>query len=317
MDEIHSPLPPETTEVIYGNENIQRKVLDGFSWVKKSLDGCTESDELAMNVIYDAIWIGFVGLKKKGVKLRSVTEVTPDNISYVKKSMELFEMRHTPGLRSNFGIADKRECLLHSVSHQDQPLSHAIHTNAKALVEAQCFLFETLWKNAIPAEEKIKEIEEDMKPPFTETLRDPSQIQEVVFDLVTSAKQEVLMLLYSNTAIGNIFLKGGHEDVAQKNATIVQGQNNGHEIKLRIIASQEIYKQIEKSMIRKKEKAGRGGLLGAQKLEIHLVDTIQQQQQQHLQNKISFLVVDSKVCIVEEERRPRDNNPNEVTSWAT
>ncbi len=70
-------------------------------------------------------------------------------------------------------------------------------------------------------------------------------------------------------------------------------------------------------MIRKKEKAGRGGLLGAQKLEIHLVDTIQQQQQQHLQNKISFLVVDSKVCIVEEERRPRDNNSNEVTSWAT
>jgi hypothetical protein len=90
----------------------------------------------------------------------------------------------------------------------------------------------------------------------------------------------------------------------------------GPEIKLRIIASQEIYKQIEKSMIRKKEKAGRGGLLGAQKLEILLVDTIQQQKQR-LQNKISFLVIDSKVCIVEEERRPRDNNSNEVTSWAT
>jgi hypothetical protein len=55
-----------------------------------------------------------------------------------------------------------------------------------------------------------------------------------------------------------------------------------------------------------------GGLLGAQKLEIHLVDTIQQQQR--LQNKISFLVVDSKVCIVEEELRAKDNNSKEVTS---
>jgi len=26
---------------LYGNENIQR-VLEGFSWVKESLDGCTD-----------------------------------------------------------------------------------------------------------------------------------------------------------------------------------------------------------------------------------------------------------------------------------
>jgi hypothetical protein len=70
-------------------------------------------------------------------------------------------------------------------------------------------------------------------------------------------------------------------------------------------------------MVRKKEeeKAGRGGLLGAQKLEILLVDTIQQQKQR-LQNKISFLVIDSKVCIVEEERR-KANNFKEVASLAT
>ena len=37
-------------------------------------------------------------LKKKGVRLREVTEVTPDNTSYVKKIMEPSEVR------SNFGI---------------------------------------------------------------------------------------------------------------------------------------------------------------------------------------------------------------------
>ena len=209
-------------------------------------------------------------------------------------------------------------CLLHSVSHekQEQPLSHAIVTNAKALVEAQQFQFETLWKHAIPAEEEIREIEEGMKPPFTETLREPLQIQEIVLDLVNSAKQEILMLVYSNTVIGNIFLKGGYEDDAKKEATIDYGQNSQHEIKLRIIASQDIYKQIEELTIREKEKAERRGLLEAQKLEIHLVDTIRQQHQ-HLQNEISFLVVDSKVCIVEEEPQAKDNTSKEVTSLAT
>jgi hypothetical protein len=65
--------------------------------------------------------------------------------------MELFETRHLTGPKSNFGIVDRKSCLLHSVSHENQPLSHAITTNAKALVEAQCFLFDTLWNNAIPA----------------------------------------------------------------------------------------------------------------------------------------------------------------------
>lgn len=116
----------------------------------------------------------------------------------------LFEIRHLKGLKSNFGIVDRKVCLLHLISYEDQPLSHAIITNPKALVEAQYFLFQTLWNQAIPAQEKIREIEEDIKPPFIETLRDPNEIRKLVFDLVNSAKQEILMLLFSpTTAAGN------------------------------------------------------------------------------------------------------------------
>ncbi len=61
-----------------------------------------------MNVTYEAIWNGFLQLKKKGVRLRTITEITPDNISYVKKLMELFEVRHVTGVKSNFGIIDKK-----------------------------------------------------------------------------------------------------------------------------------------------------------------------------------------------------------------
>ncbi|MFZ0893630.1 MAG: hypothetical protein WAZ77_03920 [Candidatus Nitrosopolaris sp.] len=186
--------PSERTEVLYGNDNIIKRTLEAFSRTKEGLDGCVEHTEVAMTVTYDAIWNGFLQLKRKGVRLRSVVEVTPDNISYVKKTMELFEVRHLTGVRSNFGIIDRRECLLHSISHEDEPLSHAIITNSKALVEAQYFLFETLWNKAIPAQEKITEIEEGMKPPFIETLRDPHEIQKLGLDLVNSAKGELFLL---------------------------------------------------------------------------------------------------------------------------
>ena len=77
-------------EVLYSNENIQKRTLEIFSRVKESLDGCDDSTEMPMNVKYEDIWNGYVQLKKNGMRLRAITEITPDNISYVKKSNQTF-----------------------------------------------------------------------------------------------------------------------------------------------------------------------------------------------------------------------------------
>jgi hypothetical protein len=69
-----------------------------------------------------------------------------------------------------------------------------IYSNVKSSVEAQQFLFNTLWKKAIPAEERITEIDEGLKPAFMETLRDADEIQRIGFDVVKSAKEDILIL---------------------------------------------------------------------------------------------------------------------------
>src|ERR671927_359401 len=94
----------ETTEVLYGVENIQRRVLEGFSRVEEGNDSCIDPAEIALAIRFDAIWNSFVQLEKKGARLRLITEITADNISYAKKLMELFELRHLKGIRSNFSI---------------------------------------------------------------------------------------------------------------------------------------------------------------------------------------------------------------------
>ena len=83
-------------------------------------------------------------LKKRGVKIRMVTEITDSNICHAKKMMEIAEVRHLKGVRSSFGIADGIQYLDHAISENDQ-LSHAIISNVKAVVEAKQYLFETLW----------------------------------------------------------------------------------------------------------------------------------------------------------------------------
>jgi hypothetical protein len=75
-----SPLPPETTEVLYGNDNIQGRVVEAYSWIQEELDGCVDYSEVSMHVELESIYNFHVQLKRKGIRLRVVTEVTPDNI---------------------------------------------------------------------------------------------------------------------------------------------------------------------------------------------------------------------------------------------
>jgi two-component system, OmpR family, sensor histidine kinase VicK len=48
-------------------------------------------------------------------------------------------------------------------------------------------MFENLWNKAIPAIQKIKEIEEGIKPDVIETITDPTKIQHLYIDLLNAA----------------------------------------------------------------------------------------------------------------------------------
>ena len=61
--------------------------------------------------------------------------------------------------------------VVHPISKESEAPSQIIYSNDSRSVEAQQFLFNTLWKNAIPIEERIREIEHGTKREFLETLR--------------------------------------------------------------------------------------------------------------------------------------------------
>ena len=117
--------------------------------------------------------------KKKGIKSRCVTEVTPENIVYCKKIQGICDLRHLDGVRTNFGIADKKLVLLAGISQEKNPLSLAILTSGKGFVDAHQYMFENLWNKSIPAEVKIKEIEKGIKPEIIETITDPIKINNI------------------------------------------------------------------------------------------------------------------------------------------
>ena len=51
-----------------------------------------------------------------------------------------------------------------------------------------------LWNRAIPAKQRIKEIEEGVKREFIETIQDPVETQKLASNLIKSSTEEILIL---------------------------------------------------------------------------------------------------------------------------
>jgi two-component system sensor histidine kinase VicK len=184
----------EIMQIFTGAENITQFNLQHFATTHVKIDACFDNIFPSIIASDERIKNGMTELVDRGIKVRLVTEITKENINYCKEIMKFSEIRHLEGVKGNFGIIDEREYSMHIIHQELQAPTQMIYSNVKSSVEAQQFLFNTLWKKAIPAEERIMEIDEGLKPAFMETLRDADEIQRIGFDVVKSAKEDILIL---------------------------------------------------------------------------------------------------------------------------
>jgi two-component system, OmpR family, sensor histidine kinase VicK len=201
----------QQTEVVYNDDKILHKIIEIFSSTNESIDVCLDNIELSMHVLIEPLWYGLCELKVKGVKLRIVTEMTNQSSSFCEKMMQIAEVRHMDGIRSNFKIVDGKKCLLYVISMENSPSSHAIISNVNEMVDSHQHLFETLWNKAIPSEQKIKEIEEGIEPVRIEVVNDSKRTKKLYMNMIENAGNEILLLFPTHNAF-----------TRQENAGIIQ-----------------------------------------------------------------------------------------------
>jgi len=198
--EIEEGIPVEKTEVIYGTDNGIRVALECFARTKESLDSCCDST--MPSVVVTTIPIKNAGSQaiRRGVKSRVITEITKENIEYCREMIRIgHELRHLDNVKGNFSVSE-RDYIANAAQSAKAPLPQLIHSNVKAVIEQQQYFFETLWSKAIPAEHRIREIEEGIKPEVIETIREPRVTQQQVFELIKSAKEEILIIFSTANA---------------------------------------------------------------------------------------------------------------------
>jgi two-component system sensor histidine kinase VicK len=223
----------EKTEVIYGDENVVKRALQILPTVTRTLDLCGDRYGPSILLVNDKIKQMYIDLHDRGVRQRNITEITPENIVDCKKLMKFQELRHLDGLKGYLGIADGRLLTSHAYGQERKTLSHMVISNVKVFVEQQLYFFQTLWDKAIPAQTRIREIEEGIKPEVIETIGEPKLTQIRTFEMIKSAKEEVLVIFSTSNAFRRQ-VKAGALDLLMKTA-------KSKDLKVRILSPFDDY----------------------------------------------------------------------------
>jgi two-component system sensor histidine kinase VicK len=221
----------EKTEVLYDSGEIIRRAVNAYRGFKYTCDVCADSIGPSMFVIPNhPVTLGYRDMKRRGIRLRFITEITKDNISSCKEFMKTVELRHLDDVKGNFGVGDSKLYQASAKNIESAPPPLLIESTVKGFVEQQQYFFDMLWKKAIPAKQRIKEIEEGLKREFIETIQNPAEIQNLVSKTITSTVEEIDIIF----STPNTFKRYEREGII---GLLAKKVNEG--IKVRILLSQD------------------------------------------------------------------------------
>lgn len=174
---------------MYGSENIINKTLQVFSKIKQRYDVCADSNGPYAFLKAEKLWDEYIYLRYRGIRLRFLAEVTMNNISYSKGIMKVTEFRHLDAVKANFRIGDGSVYAGIIRATDGHVPTQIIYSEDKTFVEGQQYLFDTLWNKAIPAEQKIREFEQELPLYETRIFKDPDEIIKRVSLLIERSNQ--------------------------------------------------------------------------------------------------------------------------------
>src|ERR671931_375951 len=262
-----------------------------------SIDSCGDSKAPQIAIEVEEYRKLLIDLKKREIKVRYITDISKGNIKYCKELMNFFEeIRHLDGIKANFSISET-EYIASSTTLQETlpplPVPQVIYSNVKDIVGQQKYVFESFWNKAIPAEQRIKEIEGGVILGKTEVIQSPSEIQELFINLVKSAKQEILLILPTT----NSFLREHRIGILQ----LLKQAATERSIKVKFLTpTNDIINKImvqDMSLLGDKEKKN---------FDIRFIDptiiTTTYQTPATTVNTVSIVVVDKKESLVIEKK---------------
>ena len=165
------------TQVIFGKTNAINTELGIFKRANKRIDTCMTYTRPSLAVSIKQIRDAFLSAKRRGVRLRYITEINHQNFEDCKVLLGIVdELRHLDGVKTNFMISEV-EYLAPLIQEKSEAIAlEHIYSDTVQIVEHGHCIFDTLWSKSISAEERIRQLQEDVIPQETRILDNQDEI---------------------------------------------------------------------------------------------------------------------------------------------
>jgi two-component system, OmpR family, sensor histidine kinase VicK len=292
-----------TTKLVYGIDNVINTEVQFFSNASKRIDTCMNYTRPELAIVLEPIRRAFLDATNRHVRLRYITEITKDNISYCKELMTIVhELRHLDRIKGNFMISETEYLSPIVLFEKGKIASQIICIDLKEIIEQQQYFFDTMWSKAIPAKDRIYELEHGVQPPFIETIRDPVEVQTIGFNHIQSATEEILIIFSTANAFYRQIVVAGGMRLCKEAAS----ERN---VKIRILTPRD--DRIDK-IVQEQRQVQQGQQQQQQRMRIDV-----RYIEPSLQTKATVLIIDRKFSLSVELKDDSKNTSLEAIGLAT
>jgi hypothetical protein len=233
--------------------------------------------------------------KKNKISVRVVTSINPDNIELAKELARKFTVYHTDASGGDFCIIDGAMYFydIEVSSHKIAGCYRQLFSKNLSFVKLQQNLFENLLNHAIPARDKIKEVEHGIQREFIKTIHDPTSILQLVKDRIETAGFDIQVLFTTM----NSFYRAESDGIID---LLGAARSRGINVRVLIKIDDETMKDIPNDMIKKKHELINVNFIG-----------------QPLRSKITTFIIDQSFSLTVEMNDDSKDNFSEASGLAT
>ncbi|MGN6349210.1 MAG: ATP-binding protein, partial [Candidatus Nitrosocosmicus sp.] len=231
----------------------------------------------------------------KGIRMVT-TILDKDNADIVSMFIGIgVNIRHIKNIPPiEFAVSDKEMISTMVKTEEGQSYQNLLTTNEQAYIELFVSIFEELWKNGIDAKYKINDIEKGIDSRGIDIIQNPEIVQKLTFDLIKSAKNEILGIF----STANSFHRQEYAGTIQ----LMKEKVESSDINVRVLVPRD--NLIERTI----DELQRNQILN--KIDIRLIEPF-------MQTKVSIMVIDKKYSLVIELKDDTKQTTEEAIGLAT
>jgi two-component system, OmpR family, sensor histidine kinase VicK len=284
----------KSSEILYDTESTVKKGILFMQNAKERMDLFGDSNGPSIVMEFDVYRNNYIDMISRGGKIRLITEITKDNINYCKALMRIVtELRHLDGLIGGIAVSES-EYMSTTALNRKELLTVAFYSNEEEVVKSGQYVFDTFWEKAIPAKRRIKEIEENLRREFINTIQDPEEIRRLISKMIASASEEIQILFPSSNAL-EIYWNEGLLSLLKEKAEAAGKKN----MIIRILVKKDDL--IHQSIV----------MLFSQ------LENVQLLQSDSIDAKVVTMIVDKDTCLVIEMKDDLESSIAESAGLAT